>query len=53
MIVIKINGRVKAELPDNINLDKFQTIISLFLFNLEVTWSKIEIDRVKYDKNKN
>lgn len=47
MIRIKINGKTKAEIPDNTNKDKFLVVLSLYLFNQEVEWSKIEIEKVK------
>ena len=47
MIRIKINGKMKAELPDNTSKEKFLTVLSLYLFNQEVEWSKIEIEDVK------
>jgi len=46
MIRIKIDGKLKAELPDNINKDKFQMIISLYLFNQEVDWKNVLIEQV-------
>ena len=46
MIRIKINGKVKAEVPDNTNKEKFLVVLSLYLFNQEIQWDLIELERV-------
>jgi len=47
MIRIKIDGKMKAELPENINKDKFMIVLSLYLFNKEIEWKQIGIEKVK------
>ena len=46
MIKIFIDGKMKAELPDNTNKDKFQMILTLYMNNEQIDWKKVTIEKV-------
>lgn len=43
MIEIQVDKKVVGLLPDNVNKEKLQDFLSLFMFNQEVKWKEISV----------
>ena len=50
---ILVDGSKKAEIPGNLNKDKFADLVKMYLFNIEYEgWKKLSVIRVEPKENK-